>query len=198
MLHVGLTGGIGSGKSTFARLLQRRGAVVIDADALARSVVAPGTEGNRAVDAAFPGVVERGVVNRTALRDIVFADPDARRRLEEITHPLIRRETQRLVGGLPSGAVVVHDVPLLVEKGLSGQYDVVVVVEAPEALRRARLAVGRGMSEADISARIAAQATDAQRRAVADIVVVNDQDGARLEEVADRVWHDLASRVAGT
>lgn len=183
-LHVGLTGGIGSGKSTVAQLLGGLGAVVVDLDEVARDVVAPGTDGLARVAAAFPGAVTGGELDRAALARIVFAEPAARERLEAITHPLIHAEAERRTADLPGDAVVVHDVPLLVEKDLGDRYDVVVVVAAPEAVRRARLRAGRGMDNAAIDARLHAQADDAARRAVADVWVDN---GGGLEELRDTV-----------
>lgn len=183
-LHVGLTGGIGSGKSTVAQLLGGLGAVVVDLDEVARDVVAPGTDGLARVAAAFPGAVTGGELDRAALARIVFAEPAARERLEAITHPLIHAEAERRTADLPGDAVVVHDVPLLVEKDLGDRYDVVVVVAAPEAVRRTRLRAGRGMDDAAIDARLDAQADDAARRAVADVWVDN---GGGLEELRDTV-----------
>lgn len=185
MLRVGLTGGIGAGKSAVSALLAAHGAVVIDADVLAREVVAPGTPGLAAVADAFgPGVLRPdGSLDREALGARVFGDLTARRRLEEITHPLIRAETARRVASLPPGAIVVHDVPLLVEAGLARAYDLVLVVEAPREVRLARLAA-RGLPRAQARVRMASQATDARRRAVADIVVDN---GGTLDELRERV-----------
>jgi dephospho-CoA kinase len=195
VLKVGLTGGIGSGKSVVARLLAERGAVVIDADAVARDVVAPGTPGLAAVVEAFGGHVVRtdGGLDREALAKIVFVDPDARRRLESITHPLIRAETARRFAGLPADAVGVHDIPLLAEIGLASDYDVVVVVEAPGQRRLDRLAQ-RGLPRDQAEARIANQATDEQRREIADILVDNSGSLDDLRARVDSVWADLLAR----
>lgn len=192
MLQVGLTGGIGSGKSTVARMLGELGAVVLDLDALAREVVAPGTPGLAAVEAAFPGVVADGVLDRAALAGIVFSDERARARLEAITHPLIHAETRRHVAGAAADSVVVHDVPLLVEKGLAEGYDVVVVVGASEEARRARLRA-RGMDDAMIDARLRAQADDAARRAVADVWLENEGTVEDLRTAVRELWDLLRS-----
>ena len=175
MLSVGLTGGIGSGKSTVAAELARLGAVVVDADRIAREVVEPGTPGLAAVAAEFGPEVLRpdGSLDRPALAARVFADPAALRRLGEITHPLVAAESRRRQEVAPPGAVVVHDVPLIVENGLADQYDVVVVVGADEDTRTARLVASRGMTEDDARARIRAQAGDDARRAVSDVWLDN-------------------------
>lgn len=192
MLFVGLTGGIGSGKSSVAARLAELGAVVIDSDRLAREVVEPGTDGHADVVARFgAGVLAAdGAIDRAALAAKVFGDPDARKALEAIVHPRVRARTAELAMAAPPGSVVVNDVPLLVEAGLAGAYQVVIVVLATEETRVARLAAGRGMSEAEAQARIAAQATDEQRRAVADVVIVNDGTREQLREQVDRVWRE--------
>jgi dephospho-CoA kinase len=187
---VGLTGGIGAGKSAVAQRLAELGAVVIDSDALAREVVEAGTEGLADVVAAFgPDVLRSdGALDRPALGRIVFADPAARARLERIVHPRVRARSAEIVASADPDAVVVNDVPLLVESGLRGAYEMVIVVEAPESVRVARLAADRGMTESDVRARIAAQATDEQRRAVADVVIVNDGSRDELNDQVDAVW----------
>jgi dephospho-CoA kinase len=194
VLRIGLTGGIGSGKSTVAGLLAARGAQVVDADRIAREVVEPGTPGLAAVVAAFGhGVLTSdGALDRPALAAVVFADPDARRRLDGIVHPLVRARAAELVAAAPPDAVVVQDVPLLVETGQAGSYDLVLVVQADLATRVRRL-VARGLSEEDARARIAAQATDEQRRAVADVVLDNS---GTVEELEAQVEHFWAERVA--
>jgi dephospho-CoA kinase len=194
VLRIGLTGGIGSGKSTVAGLLAARGARIVDADRIAREVVEPGTPGLEAVVAAFgSGVLTpEGALDRPALAAVVFADPDARRRLDGIVHPLVRARAAELVAAAPPNAVVVQDVPLLVETGQAGSYDLVLVVEADLDTRVRRL-VGRGLSEEDARARIAAQATDEQRRAVADVVLDNSRTVEDLETQVERFW---AERVA--
>jgi dephospho-CoA kinase len=194
---VGLTGGIGAGKSVVAKRLAELGAVVIDSDRLAREVVALGTDGLAEVVAAFgPGVLgPDGALDRPALGRLVFADADARRRLEAIVHPRVRALTAELMESAPPGSIIVNDVPLLVETGIARGYDVVVVVLASEVTRLRRLA-GRGMSTAEARGRIAAQATDEQRRAVADVVLENDGTLGDLRDAVDRLWRDLTSRVA--
>jgi dephospho-CoA kinase len=194
VLRIGLTGGIGSGKSTVAGLLAARGARIVDADRIAREVVEPGTPGLEAVVAAFGRAVltPQGALDRPALAAVVFADPDARRRLDGIVHPLVRARAAELVAAAPPNAVVVQDVPLLVETGQAGSYDLVLVVEADLDTRVRRL-VGRGLSEEDARARIAAQATDEQRRAVADVVLDNSRTVEDLETQVERFW---AERVA--
>jgi dephospho-CoA kinase len=195
---VGLTGGIGAGKTAVARRLADRGAVVIDADWLAREAVAPGSPGLAEVVALFgTGVLAAdGSLDRAAMSGLVFADPDARRRLEEIIHPRVRARTAELIDSAAPGSVLVNDVPLLVEAGLAGAYDLVVVVLADEATRVRRLAAERGMSQDEAYARIGAQATDEQRRAVADVVIVNDGSLAELEAQVDKVWTDRIAPMA--
>lgn len=188
-MRVGLTGGVGSGKSTVAKLLAGHGAVVIDADAIAREVVEPGTPGFDAVVAEFgSGVVGAdGALDRPALAAIVFADEQRRAALNGIVHPLVGQRVAELEAAAPEGAVTVYDVPLLVENDLAAGFDRVIVVLASEATRLARLA-GRGMAEADARQRMAAQADDEQRRAVADEIVDNDGDLAQLAAAVDGVW----------
>ena len=189
---VGLTGGIGAGKSVVAKRLAELGAVVIDSDQLAREVVAPGTDGLAEVVAAFgPGVLgEDGALNRPALAERVFADRPARERLEAVIHPRVRARTAALVAQTPPGSVVVNDVPLLVESGIEGMFDLVIVVLASEATRIRRLVEERGMSEDEARRRIAAQATDEQRRAVADIVLDNDGSLDDLRAAVDKAWRE--------
>lgn len=195
MLKVGLTGGIGSGKTEVARRLAAYGAVVVDADTVAREVVEPGTPGLAAVVEEFGADVlaADGSLDRQRMAGLVFADEVARGRLNAIVHPLVRAETEKRFAAAPADAVVVNDVPLLVESGLARSYDVVVVVEAPPELRLARL-TRRGLSEADAVARIAAQATDVQRRAVAHVVIVNDGPVEALDLQVARLWPGLAQR----
>ena len=189
MLRIGLTGGIGSGKSTVSRLLAAHGVHVIDADVLAREVVAPGTPGLAAVVAAFGERVvgPDGGLDRPALAAVVFGDPAARGTLDGIVHPLVRARAVDLISALPDDAVVVQDIPLLVETGQAGSFDLVLVVEADLEIRVARL-VQRGLSEEDARARIAAQATDEQRRAVADVVLDNSGTPEELAAQVDRFW----------
>jgi dephospho-CoA kinase len=193
VLMVGLTGGIGAGKSAVAQRLAALGAVVIDADALSREVVAPGTDGLAEVVAAFGASVRApdGSLDRAALGRIVFDDEGARRRLEAIIHPRVRARTAELVAAAPPDAVVVNDVPLLVEAGYRDRFPLVIVVQAPLEVRIERLARTRGMSRAEAESRIAAQATDEQRRAVADVVIDNDATLDDLRARVDAVWTDV-------
>ena len=194
-MQIGLTGGIGSGKSTAAGRFAELGALVIDADALAREVVEPGTEGLAAVVAEFGEQVLDGAgrLDRPALARVVFGDDAARGRLNAVLHPRIRARAAELIAAAPPGTVVVQDVPLLVETGQSGRYDLVVVVEAPDELRVRRLGRDRGMPAEEVRARMAAQATDEQRRAAADVVLVNDGTPEDLRAKVDALW---AERIA--
>ncbi|HWH28592.1 MAG TPA: dephospho-CoA kinase [Mycobacteriales bacterium] len=196
MLWVGLTGGIGSGKSAVSERLASRGAAVVDADRVAREVVEPGTPGLAAVVEAFGVEVltAAGALDREALGRHVFTDEDARRRLNGIVHPLIGERTVALAADAEAAGarVLVHDVPLLVEGGLAPGYHLVVVVEAPRELRLQRLTELRGMPADDARARMAAQASDAQRREVADVVLVNDGPLRQLHVAVDRL---LAERL---
>lgn len=193
-MRVGLTGGVGSGKSTVAQLLAEHGAVVFDADAIARDVVEPGTSGFDAVVARFGSavVLPDGGLDRAALAKIVFSDENARADLNAIVHPLVGQRFAEAMQAAPADAVVVYDVPLLVEGNLASGFDVVVVVEADSETRVARLA-GRGMPEADARARMAAQATDEQRRAVAHEVLTNDGSTAQLRAQVDALWQRLSA-----
>ncbi len=195
MLRVGLTGGIGSGKSEVARRLAAYGALVVDADLLAREVVAPGTPGLAAVVAQFGAEVltADGSLDRERLAARVFADEAARGRLNAIVHPLVRAETEKRFAAAPANAVVVNEVPLLVESGLLAAYDVVVAVEAPLELRLSRLA-RRGVSAPAAAARIAAQASDDERRARADVVIVNEGTVEELDRQVARLWPRLVHR----
>ncbi|MFB9719610.1 dephospho-CoA kinase [Planobispora longispora] len=196
MLKVGLTGGIGSGKSEVSRRLSAKGAMVIDADKIAREVVEPGTEGLARVVAVFgAGVLrEDGALDREKLGSIVFADSEKLASLNAIVHPLVGARVAELQGRAGEGTVVVYDVPLLAENKLAPMYDVVIVVDASDEVRLARLAEMRGMREQDARARIAAQATREDRLAVADIVIVNEGSLEELDARVDEVWAELATR----
>ena len=198
MLRIGLTGGIGSGKSTVAALLAQHGARVVDADRIAREVVEPGTPGLAAVVAEFGEAVltADGALDRPALAALVFGDPAARARLDAVVHPLVRARAAELVAEAPADAVVVQDIPLLVETGQAGSYDLVLVVETDQATRVARL-VDRGLTAEDARARIASQATDEQRRAVADVVLRNDGDRDALAAQVERFWSERVRPALG-
>ncbi|MEO3783552.1 dephospho-CoA kinase [Actinocorallia sp. B10E7] len=192
-LRVGLTGGIGSGKSEVSRRLAAAGAVLIDSDALAREVVAPGSEGlARIVEEFGSGVLTGdGALNREKLGSIVFSDPEKLARLNAITHPLIGARSAELQEAAPEDSVIVFDVPLLAENGLAPLYDLVVVVDAPVETQLERLTGLRGMSEEEARKRIAAQATREQRLAIADRVIDNSGTLEGLAEQVDRLWQDL-------
>lgn len=185
-MRVGLTGGVGSGKSTVSAMLAGLGAVVIDADLLAREVVAPGTEGLAEIRAAFgPGVLTAdGELDRAAMGAIVFADEARRRVLESIIHPRVRARGAEIEAAAPAGAIVVHDIPLLAETGQASAFDAVVVVDTPTEVQRDRLVRLRGMAPEDAEARIAAQAGRDERRAIATYVVENT---GTLEDLRQRV-----------
>ncbi|MEV5841900.1 dephospho-CoA kinase [Streptomyces sp. NPDC051985] len=196
MLKVGLTGGIGAGKSAVSRLLVGHGAVLIDADRIAREVVAPGTPGLAAVVEAFgPEVLTAdGGLDRPKLGSIVFADPAKLAVLNSIVHPLVGARSRELESAVAADAVVVNDVPLLAENGLAALYDVVVVVDAAPETQLDRLTRLRGMTEEDARARMAAQATREKRREIADIVIDNDVPLDVLEQRVAEVWADLVRR----
>ncbi|WP_217224683.1 dephospho-CoA kinase [Streptomyces anulatus] len=198
MLKVGLTGGIGAGKSEVSRLLVKYGAVLIDSDRIAREVVEPGTPGLAAVVEEFgPGVLTaEGTLDRPALGALVFADVGRLAALNAIVHPLVGARAAELERAAPEDAVVVHDVPLLTENGLAPFYDVVVVVDATTETQLERLVTLRGMTESDARARMAAQATRDRRRAVADLIVDNDGPLEALEPQVRTVWDELVRRAA--
>jgi dephospho-CoA kinase len=197
LLLVGLTGGIGAGKSTVAELLAARGAVIIDADQVARAVVEPGQPALKKLVERFGGGIldADGRLERSALAKLVFGDDEARRDLEAITHPAINEEFGRRVAASPSDAVVVLDIPLLVESPQARDrgYGTVIVVEAPRDVRLARLEA-RGVDRADAEARMAAQAGDDERRKLATYVVDNSGDRASVEAQIDGIWADLQRR----
>lgn len=195
MVQVGLTGGIGSGKSEVSRRLAALGAVVIDSDVLAREALAPGTPGLAAVVREFGTGVLRtdGSLDRTALGRTVFVDAERLAALNAIVHPLVRRRSAELVAAADPGAVVVHDVPLLVENDMTGLFDLVVVVDADPATQRRRLVEARGMSEDDARARIGAQASRKRRLAAADVVIDNDDGLSRLDAQIRALWERLSA-----
>jgi len=199
MLRVGLTGGIGSGKSEVSRRLAALGAVVLDADAAARAVVEPGTPGLKRIAETFgPGVLRPdGALDRAKLAEIVFADDAARGKLNAIVHPLVhehmRAAEHAAVQAGGDDVIVVHAVPLLAEGGRAGEFDLVIVVDLRPETQVERLA-GRGMPEEQARARIAAQATREQRLAVADIVIDNSGTLADLDRQLSEIWADLRTR----
>ena len=202
MLRVGLTGGIGSGKSEVSRRLAALGAVVLDADAAAREVVEPGTPGLKRIAETFGPAVLRpdGALDRARLAEIVFADDAARARLNAIVHPLVhehmRAAEQAAVRAGGDDIVIVHAVPLLAEGGRAGEFDLVIVLDLPSETQVGRLAA-RGMPEEQARARMAAQASREQRLAIADIVIDNSGTLADLDHRVSEVWADLKARAKG-
>lgn len=194
MLHIALTGGIASGKSAVATRLVKNGAVLVDSDAIVRQLQEPAQAGLVAIAREFgPQMLAAdGSLDRRALGELIFADDDARARLNAVIHPLVRARSKELVAQAVQthgdDVVIVHDIPLLVETGQAGDFDVVLVVEAPRQERIRRMVENRGMSATDAAARIDAQATDEQRRAVADHVFVNDRSLEDLEAAVDQWW----------
>ncbi|RIK11604.1 MAG: dephospho-CoA kinase, partial [Acidobacteria bacterium] len=190
MLLVGLSGGIGSGKSTVSGHLADLGAVVIDADRVARDVVEPGTPALAQIAERFGQhlLAADGSLDRPALGAVVFGDERARKDLEKITHPRITERTRELVAAAPQDAVVVHDIPLLVELDRAGHYALTVIVDVPEEVRLRRLVELRGMDADAARARIAAQATDARRRAAADVLLPNSGTVEELRARVERLW----------
>jgi dephospho-CoA kinase len=195
-VRVGLTGGIASGKSTVSAILAELGAVVIDADALAREVVARGTPGLAAVVAEFgPGLLTpEGDLDRPAMGALVFGNPEARTRLEAVIHPLVHERSAQLEAAAAPDAVVVHDIPLLAEVGRAGSFDAVIVVDAPPELQVSRMVQERGWTRDDAESRIAAQATREDRLAIATHVVDNTGSLDALREQVEGVYAELAGR----
>jgi dephospho-CoA kinase len=195
-VRVGLTGGIASGKSTVSAILAELGAVVIDADALAREVVARGTAGLAAVVAEFgPGILTTsGDLDRPAMGALVFSDPGARKRLEAIIHPLVHERAAALEAEAPEHAVVVHDIPLLAEGGRAGSFDAVVVVDAPVDLQVERMVDDRGWTRQEAESRIGAQATREARLTIATHVIDNSGTLDDLRRQVEGIYADLAGR----
>jgi dephospho-CoA kinase len=198
MLRIGLTGGIGAGKSAVTTVFQRCGGVVVDADVIAREVVEPGTEGLAALVEAFGDDIlsADGALNRPALAAKAFGDDDARSTLNGIVHPLVGKRREEIIASVPADSVVVEDIPLLVESGMAPLFPLVVVVQADAEVRLRRLVEQRGMAESDARARIAAQARDDQRRAVADVWLDNSGTREALSELAVDVWNHRISPFA--
>lgn len=190
VIRLGLTGGIGAGKSTVAKTFVERGAYIIDADKIAREVVEPGTEGLEKLVEAFGSDIlsADGSLDRPALAAKAFVDEESRKKLNAITHPLIGARTQELLEAAPEDAIVVQDIPLLVENHTAPFFHLVVIVHADEDVRLHRLTTMRGVDEADARARIAAQATEEQRRAVADVWLDNSGTPEELAAAAAEVW----------
>jgi dephospho-CoA kinase len=185
---IGLTGGIGSGKSLAAQYFSQLGAIVIDADQLARAAIERGSEGFDEVLLRFGDtVLKNGDIDRVALGQIVFENPQAKKDLEEIIHPRIRIEFEEAVASLNPGQIMVYEIPLLVETNAADRFDFVITVESNADLRRKRL-VARGMSHSDIEKRMAAQASEEERRAIADCVLTNDGDEDGLLRQVENVW----------
>ncbi|MBJ8343084.1 dephospho-CoA kinase [Antrihabitans sp. YC2-6] len=192
MLRIGLTGGMGAGKSTVSKVLSRCGAVIVDSDLIAREVVEPGTPGLAAVVDAFGTEVlqDDGSLNRPALAAKAFGDEESRKKLNSIVHPLVGKRTAELINSAPADGIVVQDIPLLVENGLAPLFNLVVVVHVDAEERVQRLAQSRGVPEADARARISAQATDEQRRAVADVWLDNSGPEGSIDGEVESLWED--------
>jgi len=199
VLRVGLTGGIGAGKSEVSRRLAAQGALIIDADAIARKVVEPGTDGLAQVIGAFGHEVLRpdGSLDRSALADRVFSDPQLRARLNAIIHPRVAARMAELEQGALPGTIVVHDVPLIAENGQASAYDVVVVVDVPPRIQVERLVRHRGMTREQARARMGAQASREQRLAIAGIVIDNSGSLAELDRQVGDLWSELRRRASG-
>lgn len=200
MLRVGLTGGIASGKSEVARRLVELGAVLVDADAIAREVVEPGTEGLAEIVEAFGPemLTDDGALDRGALGAVVFADPARRELLNSIVHPRVRARAGEIVAQAPGDAVVVQDIPLLVETGQTSNFDAVIVVDAPDEVRIRRLGERNGLTEEQSRARMAAQASREERLEAADYVIENTGTLLELRDAVDRLWREQLFPAAGT
>jgi dephospho-CoA kinase len=192
MLRIGLTGGIGAGKSTVSSTFSELGGIVVDGDVIAREVVQPGTEGLAKLVEAFGSeiLLDDGTLNRPALAAVAFSDDEKRATLNGIVHPLVGKRRAELIEAAADDAVVIEDIPLLVESQMASMFPLVIIVHADEDLRVARLIEHRGFSESDARARIAAQATEEQRRAVADVWLDNSGTAEELVEVARTLWHE--------
>ena len=193
-MYIGLSGGIGSGKSTVAKIFADLGAVVIDADAIAKEVLEPGQAGYENVLHAFGETLldTSGNIDRKILASLVFQDAEKLLKLESIVHPAVIARVSDIRESLPETSIVVYDTPLLVEKQLQDQFDKVLIVSADEDIRKERL-VQRGLDLADIEARMANQATDSQRTVVADFVIINNGSMKELREQVAKVWQQLSA-----
>ena len=191
---VALTGGIGSGKSLAGEYFASLGAVVVDSDQLARDVVERGTPGFDEIVSHFGDVILRdGEIDRAALADIVFKDEGARKKLEEIIHPAIRASVEALVRSLPQDAIIINQIPLLVETNGAERFDYVIAISTPLELRKSRIRE-RGLRESEIEARIAAQVTDSEREAIADFIIFNDADKDSLLRQVEDIYLKLKAK----
>lgn len=189
-MYVGLTGGIGSGKSTASAMFAELGANIIDADELSRESLAPGSPLISKVQSQFPGVVHDGIVDRQALANVVFHDRNMLHKLEAIVLPYVKHKARDLRAGYHDHQVVMYDSPLIAEQHTQGEFDKIIVVQAPQQLRLQRL-LERGLSRDDALARMANQATDEQREFIADYVIWNDKSEADLLKQVREIWKDL-------
>ncbi len=198
MLKVAVTGGIGSGKSAVGEILEELGAVIVDADELARTVVERGNSGYDQVIATFGDeVLTSGEIDRAKLADLVFSDPELRKKLEGIIHPLVREAAEEIMKSAPSGSVVVNEIPLLFETNGAKRFDFVIAVQTPMELRIERLSQ-RGMKLYEIEKRIAAQASDQERASIANVIVVNDGSLDQLRSKVEELWFTQLQPKAGS
>jgi dephospho-CoA kinase len=198
VLKVAVTGGIGSGKSAVGEILEELGAVIVDADELARTVVERGNSGYDQVIATFGDeVLTSGEIDRAKLADLVFSDPELRKKLEGIIHPLVREAAEEIMKSAPSGSVVVNEIPLLFETNGAKRFDFVIAVQTPMELRIERLSQ-RGMKLYEIEKRIAAQASDQERASIANVIVVNDGSLDQLRSKVEELWFTQLQPKAGS
>ncbi|MBJ7286446.1 MAG: dephospho-CoA kinase [Candidatus Nanopelagicus sp.] len=194
MLTIALTGGIGSGKTAVGEILANFGAVVIDSDQLARQVVERGTPGFDQIVAQFGDeILKNGDLDRAALASLIFTDPKKRLELEQITHPLIRQEFAKIIKSLPEDAIVVNQIPLLVESKHDYKFDYIVTVSTSEEIRVARL-LKRGLTKDQITKRIQAQAIDSEREVIADLIIKNEKSQEELFTQVEKLWELLQSK----